>query len=647
MAKPYTLEMTRLNQTFAWASDVEINHLSKAIRGSATSPLISIGSGGSLSAAQAHVFLHQRWTQRISKVATPLEVVAGEIDIGASYWLLSAGGGNVDILSAFRAVTDSEPRQVGILCGKATSALADAAREHPFVDLALFEPPAGKDGFLATNSLLGFATLLTRVYVGQFDDGRGWNDIRTVIEKLVSPDSSVSQVWRNAAKPLWKRPTTVVLHGTSTNIGAVDLESKFTEAAIGNLQLADYRNFAHGRHHWLAKHADTSSVIAFITEGDRALAEKTLAHIPKGIPLARFEFEGSPEATQLASLICAFQLTGFAGQDRNIDPGQPGVPTFGRRLYHLNLPKSKKRRHTIPLSLRDQSAISRKTGQSIEALDDRGALQQWSDALTTFKTRMLRAKFHGIVLDYDGTVVETRDRFEKPTTEMVTALLSVMQSGATLAIATGRGSSVRRDLQAIIPAKHWSKIILGYYNGAEIAPLSDDSAPNGDDGTCNDLAAIASALKSHPELVNVAKQTNRQFQITLEAKKPMPENRLWDIAHEVLVGAEARTLKITRSSHSIDIIHHSASKKNVLQALTKSLGDVPILVIGDRGRWPGNDFELLREPHALSVDEVSVDPATCWNLGDRGQRGMQTTLQYLDALSARKGTLAFRKGAFD
>lgn len=647
MAKPYALEMSRLGQTLAWANDVEINHLSKAVRTSATCPLISVGSGGSLSAAHAHVFLHQRWTNKISKVATPLEVVAGEVDTGASYWLLSAGGGNVDILSAFRAVTDSEPRQVGILCGKATSALAEAAREHPFVDLTLFEPPAGKDGFLATNSLLGFAALLTRAYVDQYGDESSWSKIKTVVEKLVSPESPANKIWQKAANPLWKRNTTVVLHGTSTSIGAVDLESKFTEAAIGNLQLADYRNFAHGRHHWLAKHAETSGVVAFITENDRALAEKTLAQIPKDIPVARFEFEGEQEATQLASLICAFQLTGYAGQARNIDPGQPGVPTFGRRLYHLSLPKSKSRRLSVPLSPRDQSAIRRKTGQSVQVLDDRGSLKQWSQALASFKSHMLNAKFHGVVLDYDGTVVETRDRFEKPTPEMASALIEVVKSGATLAIATGRGSSVRRDLQAIMPAKLWSKVVVGYYNGAEVAPLSDDSAPNGSDGTCNDLAAVASALGSHPELARSAKQTNRQFQITLEAKKSMPENRLWDIAHEVLLSAEARTFKITRSSHSIDIVHGTASKKNVLQPLTANLGNVPILVIGDRGRWPGNDFELLREPYALSVDEVSADPATCWNLGDCGQRGMHITLQYLEALSSRKGRLAFRKGAFD
>ena len=57
-----------------------------------------------------------------------------------------------------------------------------------------------------------------------------------------------------------------------------------------------------------------------------------------------------------------------------------------------------------------------------------------------------------------------------------------------------------------------------------------------------------------------------------------------------------------------------------------------ILAIGDRGRWPGNDYDLLRSPFALSVDEVSVDPQTAWHLGPPGQRGVEVTVGYLRAL---------------
>ena len=90
--------------------------------------------------------------------------------------------------------------------------------------------------------------------------------------------------WEAATAPIWTRPTTLVLHGPSTRIGAVDLESKFTEAALGHLQLADYRNFAHGRHNWLAKRGETSSVLFLHHQrGSRARRTHTRPY-PHGHP---------------------------------------------------------------------------------------------------------------------------------------------------------------------------------------------------------------------------------------------------------------------------------------------------------------------------------------------------------------------------
>jgi hypothetical protein len=62
------------------------------------------------------------------------------------------------------------------------------------------------------------------------------------------------------------------------------------------------------------------------------------------------------------------------------------------------------------------------------------------------------------------------------------------------------------------------------------------------------------------------------------------------------------------------------------------LSNAQVLCIGDRGCWSGNDFDLLREPFSLSVDEVSPDPTTCWNLAPAGHRGVQATLDYLGAM---------------
>ena len=62
------------------------------------------------------------------------------------------------------------------------------------------------------------------------------------------------------------------------------------------------------------------------------------------------------------------------------------------------------------------------------------------------------------------------------------------------------------------------------------------------------------------------------------------------------------------SSHSIDITFGGISKTAVVRAIRACVGaedDAPVLRMGDKGRWPGNDSELLNDPFGLSVDEVS------------------------------------------
>ncbi|WP_454685352.1 HAD hydrolase family protein [Ancylobacter moscoviensis] len=643
MAKPYAAEIARLAETFAWAGDVDIAALRRAVRTAGGMPLRAVGSGGSLTAAHALAQLHQYVTRQLGVVATPLDVTEPSA-LPLANWLLSAGGSNVDILGAARRLADQEPRQLAMLCGRSDSPLSDLARAHPFVDLLLFPPPAGKDGFLATNSLLGFIAVLVRSYLLELGRAEEWEEVRASLAPLLDAESTQIEKWATTTEPMWQRGTTIVLHDAHSRIGAIDLESKFTEAAVGNLQIADFRNFAHGRHHWLAKRGDASAVLALYSPKEADLAERTLTLLPPEIPVARLELPQSPMATMLASLIAALRITGWAGRARGIDPGRPGVPEFGRKLYHLPLPRIAGRR-IANLSPRHAAAIHRKAGVSAARLADAGALARWREAVENFRQRLLEPVFEAIALDYDGTLVDTRHRFDAVRPEIKDQLIRLLGAGVKLAIATGRGASVRRELQTALPKSLWGNVLIGYYNGAEIAELREDNAPDGKDEPCDELAALALALRDQPELAGAAIQSDRKYQITLEARQGLSESRLWDLAHEVLLTQGMRNVIVTRSSHSIDIVLQHVSKANVLAAIRSRIDDGAVLAMGDRGRWPGNDYALLREPFALSVDEISVDPRTCWNLGQPGQRGLQVTLEYLGALEPCEGGVRFKADA--
>ncbi|WP_127601116.1 sucrose-6-phosphate hydrolase [Nitratireductor alexandrii] len=530
MAKPYELEISRLEETFRWACAADIRGLERAVKLAGLSPLAAVGSGGSLTAAQALVTLHQSYTGKPGIVQTPLEAVDTVFEAAVSQWLLSAGGSNVDINVAAKSLIEREHRQIAVMCGRANSPITAICERHPFVDLLVFPPPAGKDGFLATNSLLAFSTLLARAYVSVFDNLASWDDVSDVVAPLLDASSEPVRIWRAAADTLWQRSTTIVLYGPSTKVGAIDIESKFTEAALGNIQLADYRNFAHGRHHWLAKCEDQTAVLALVAGEDRELANKTLKLVPVEVPIASLDIPGAGPAALLGSLLAALRITGWAGQAREIDPGQPGVPEFGRRLYHLKLPKREYRDTAPQVNATAAAAIRRKTGESVHFLQEKNTLRFWEKAHADFVDRLEKKNFGAVVLDYDGTVVDTRERFDPARPDIAGELQRIADSDAILAIATGRGVSVRNDLRAVLPDAVWDRVVVGYYNGAMIGSLADDAQPDGTDEVCPELKDLADALAESNELSGSARQTNRRYQITLEPMRFMAENRLWDIA---------------------------------------------------------------------------------------------------------------------
>src|SRR5208282_6622887 len=138
-----------------------------------------------------------------------------------------------------------------------------------------FPTPVRKDGFLATNSLLATTVLLIRAYEHIFSVSPS---LPPTLSQLLDPDQSRPQFVTQLEQgflPLCERRTITVLHGHTTQPAAVDIESRFTEAALANVQLADYRNFAHGRHHWLARMADDTSVLILSSPEDRICADRT------------------------------------------------------------------------------------------------------------------------------------------------------------------------------------------------------------------------------------------------------------------------------------------------------------------------------------------------------------------------------------
>ena len=622
MGRSYASELALFPTTYDWARRLDVATIASAIQRATDHPLASIGSGGSLSAAQFCADWHQHATGRLARAITPLEAVAlsGALRRTA-YSIFSARGKNRDIVQALAAATASDPPVTWVVCATERSSLEVAARMASNVVFLGENLPAGRDGFLATNSLLAFCVVMHRAY-----------------QEALGLSTDLPDSWRTFAgdapategakvEKIFTAQTVVVLHGYTTRAAAVDLESKCAEAALANVQLADFRNFAHGRHHWLAKWRN-SSVLALIAPEDESLALKTLTLLPKSIPRTALKTTFGGMLGGLRALVDVMRLVEVAGRLRRIDPGRPGVPTFGSRLYSLRgidlvCPPGTKRHEQASPAIRAIERKLQKPFRSLPLVEREGWLAAWSDMQRDLTSR----RYAAIVFDYDGTLVDSEDRFNGPRAEVTEFLSWLLDRGVTIGIATGRGKSVGTELRACLQKRYWPQVVMGYYNGGDIAGLADAAAPDRREIVDETLLGALSAIRESARVTSLATITPRRPQITLEPRKPAHAREVWEAAAGALLRAGV-SARMVISSHSVDVLAAGVSKTRVLDAIRVAAdvpGDAFVLRIGDRAAVPGNDAELLCVD-GISVDEVSSDPQSAWNIAPLGLRGVRATL---------------------
>jgi len=119
-------------------------------------------------------------------------------------------------------------------------------------------------------------------------------------------------------------------------------------------------------------------------------------------------------------------------------------------------------------------------------------------------------------------------------------------------------------------------------------------------------------------------------------------NTIKKVVHNIVMTSSNGELQLLESSHSIDIVvRNKSSKLNVVNKCIEMSGSENCLTIGDKGQWPGNDYELLSTPFSLSVDDVSAHPDSCWNLSSFGNKNAETTMEYFKRLSIKDGYFLF------
>lgn len=617
MGKPFHSELNQLSETIQWVSDEVLPHM-KPLWLDRSIPAYCIGSGGSQSAAD---FLARLIRSRdgFAWATTPLEYLnLGGSLAHANVFLVSASGKNKDIVAAARRAVNNEAELIGVMTARVGSPLAKEVLEYStgaVMELAL---PSGKDGFLATNSLIAMMLGLLGISAGDKSS--------IPIAQLKQTAAEIADA--SAARELrHSEPEVIIIHAGWGGSAALDLESKLSEAALAPAMICDLRNFGHGRHHWLAKRSSKTLVVTVEDRRYEGLFTKTLNLFPPDVQVIRLKSALSGPASAIDLTLRVFGLVRDIGDNLGVDPGRPGVPDFGRRIYHLS-PGSKLA--AVP-SDTDQAAIRRNRDLPSRS---QGLARELNEAAAVFRSRIAKVDIRAVVFDYDGTLVDTRRRFEPIDQNLSQELLRLVSSGIRMGVATGRGKSVREPLRNALPKELWSRILVGYYNATQVIPLDVDCLPDTEATPEDGLVTLKTWLETDPWLSAVGASLElRPNQLSVSGSG-CSNFKLWLHISRLLADHDEERFKCLSSSHSVDILPKELSKLVLVESTAKAAGCETrnVLCIGDSGLWPGNDCELLSHFPSLSSGKAPNILTSGWNLAPSGVLESRATLYYLECL---------------
>jgi hypothetical protein len=604
----------------------DVSALTRRITTTLTYPVLGIGSGGSLIAAEILCRGIERVQGGLARTATPLEaVVSPPLLRNKDVWIFSAFGSNPDFRAAVDAALEHEAARITVVTNADGNLdLPKRAIDVPQLTVARLPLYGRKDGFLATHSLMRTAIALERALA----KAAGIVDVSLVAYRAACAET-LSSTLRAALSELANRHILISLVDPSHLPAAHLLETNLWEAGIGVVQTSDFRNFAHGRHVLPGRSPADVAVLGLAAPATRPLWRDIDSALPDRIGRLGITFEDDPVG-RLTALRTMMAATSAFGQARKVDPAKPGVAEFGRALY------SRPTLAEICIDAPDP-AISRKHAGGLHLnLEATGA------ALRDVERHLASTSLKGIVLDYDGTVVATERRLAPPIERVVRNLIAALERGLRIGIASGRGGSVRSELRKVIPSAWWSQVLIGFYNGAILASLDDNLDPAAAEGDLA-LVEITKWLKtSFGDDEGDLRISTRGRLISLSNHRGLAVLQVRERILQAMATGMIPERKVLCSGHSVDVLAEGAGKGRVVHAIATEVaagGLDEVLRIGDQGAWPGNDFELLASLSGLSVDTVSGDSRGCWNLLPPAVRGPEGLCRYLEALRGEGGDI--------
>ena len=338
--KLFDKKISQFPDIISWAKNLDVTELGQFLVNDNSNKLF-LASGGSYSAAAFAEILSVR-EQIMAHAMTPHFYLTSNFDhMPAQTLLISASGANNDICRAFEAgyTNHQEMRAVTLSSkGRLQSLINDSEKSKVYS----YDIPTGRDGFLSTNTVLSFYILLYRAF--GYED---LNDLHTEmqeheleeIDRFVTSLKNISEDEMSDHEAFLHKLEGVdsffILYTGRSYPVALDIESKFSEGAIGNTQLADYRNFAHGRFNWFTQRPGQTGLICLQTPDDIELSEEILSKLPLHVPTLRLRTNHSTPLGCIDLLIKEHYLCSALADRWGLDISRPTVPEYGKILHNM------------------------------------------------------------------------------------------------------------------------------------------------------------------------------------------------------------------------------------------------------------------------------------------------------------------------
>jgi fructoselysine-6-P-deglycase FrlB-like protein len=631
----YRAEIDSLPAVIDAAEKGDIGDLRRSIEAASTAGILGVGSGGSFSAATFLCHLHEIFTGRLSRPATPLEIICNPTLAAESpVFIISSEGKNPDVVEALTRARNWSARAVHVISNRSESPLTVEARSHTDVRVHVFPLPE-KDGYLATRSLVLNATQIARSYL-QLDGAN--SDIPSALRSVAMEDSP-ARAWlkdERLVDEVASRQGVILVHSPLLRPIAIDLESKLSESTLLHCQLADLRSFAHGRHLWLESRSADTSIVALIEPTLQPLWQKTRELLPQDFPVLTLALPNADPWNLIVGLVAQMYFVDAVARRSKVDPARPKIGSFAKELHYM--PLSNVVPNTGGQSDFGETSKRSAMGWQWPAKPQSGAMGR---ALKAFLSDLNDHRFRAVVFDYDGTLCAASQRTEPLGEPIVRHLVRLAEHGVVVGIASGRGDSVIERLKSAIPQSLRPQFFVGLYNGGYAGTLDElpEEPPRLPyDEFLGHVTRILHRLRDVGVPIETIRTTH-PYQVSVRFKEGVSTEHMWFVISDFLRQAGIDLSRVVRSGHSIDVLAYGVSKSRLIAGVIEKfrIGPYELLTVGDKGAWPGNDFDILEHRFSLSVDTPSRRLDRGWNIAPKYKRFVDATLWYMERISLEEG----------